>query len=56
MLITGATEFIGSHLAIAASDKYVVRSLTRTDWTGPPAVATRRRYFGNLPFGIPEAP
>lgn len=41
MLITGATEFIGSHLAIAASDKYVVRSLTRTDWTGPPAALTR---------------
>jgi predicted dehydrogenase/nucleoside-diphosphate-sugar epimerase len=55
MLITGATGFIGSHLAIAAADTYVVRSLTRTDWTGPPAVPTGRRYFGNLPFGIPES-
>ncbi|HEV8453784.1 MAG TPA: NAD-dependent epimerase/dehydratase family protein, partial [Gemmatimonadales bacterium] len=55
MLITGATGFIGSHLAIAAANKYVVRSLTRKDWTGPPAVPTERRYFGNLPFGIPES-
>jgi predicted dehydrogenase/nucleoside-diphosphate-sugar epimerase len=54
MLITGATGFIGSHLAIAATGKYLVRSLTRTDWTGPPTVPTGRRYFGNLPFEIPE--
>lgn len=55
MLITGATGFIGSRLAIAATGQYLVRTLTRADWTGPPAVPTGRRYLGNLPGGIPEA-
>jgi len=55
MLITGATGFIGSRLAIAATEQYVVRTLTRADWTGPPPVPTGGRYVGNLPGVIPEA-
>ncbi len=55
MLITGATGFIGSRLAITATDQYGVRTLSRADWIGPPAVATGRRYLGNLPGVIPEA-
>lgn len=54
MLITGATGFIGSQLAKLALDRgYSVRTLTRRDWQGSPAVPRDQRYFGNLPHEIP---
>ena len=54
MLITGATGFIGSRLAgVALNRQYVVRSLSRSDWTGPPAVPREQRYRGSLPEAIP---
>src|SRR5437660_12445475 len=54
MLITGATGFIGSRLAgDALNRQYVVRSLSRSDWTGPPAVPREQRYRGSLPEAIP---
>src|SRR5439155_25702386 len=54
MLITGATGFIGSRLAgVALNRQYVVRSLSRSDWTGPPPVPREQRYRGSLPEAIP---
>ena len=54
MLITGAAGFIGSRLAtLALARGYSVRTLTRSDWTGPPRVMVDQRFFGTLPEQIP---
>ncbi|MGH2524485.1 MAG: NAD-dependent epimerase/dehydratase family protein, partial [Anaerolineales bacterium] len=54
MLITGATGFIGSRLAARAMEQcYAVKTLTRSDWDGQPAVPLAQRYFGSLPGPIP---
>lgn len=56
LLVTGATGFIGSRLAsLALSRGYTVRTLTRSDWAGVPAVPAGSRYFGSLPAHIPPA-
>lgn len=54
VLVTGATGFIGSEAAstlLAAGHE--VRVLARRDWTGPPHVPLRQRFFGRLPLDIP---
>lgn len=54
MLITGANGFIGSRLAgLAMAEGYAVRTLTRSDWGGAPAVPVEGRYLGSLPWRIP---
>jgi len=54
MLITGATGFIGSRLATVALGKtYGVKTLSRSDWAGAPAIPRTGRYLGNLPTQIP---
>jgi predicted dehydrogenase/nucleoside-diphosphate-sugar epimerase len=54
MLITGATGFIGARLAThALRSGYQVRTLTRSDWSGLPAVPVQGRYLGSLPAPIP---
>lgn len=56
MLITGATGFIGSRLAtLALARGYIVKTLTRSEWTGAPAVPAEQRYLGSLPSQIPSA-
>lgn len=56
LLITGATGFVGSRLAALALERgYNVRTLTRSDWSGEPAVPVVNRYFGSLPAQIPLA-
>ena len=56
MLVTGATGFIGSRLAnVAMSNGFRVRTLTRSDWLGAPAVPEEARFFGSLPGRIPAA-
>jgi nucleoside-diphosphate-sugar epimerase len=55
MLITGATGFIGSRLAcMALQNQYLVRTLSRSDWSGSPAVPREQRCFGSLPDEIPD--
>jgi nucleoside-diphosphate-sugar epimerase len=54
MLITGATGFIGSRLAtVALARGYTVKTLTRSDWSGPPRVDVQHRSYGVLPDRIP---
>ncbi len=54
MLITGAAGFIGSRLAnLALMRGYSVRTLTRSNWNGSPAVPADQRSFGILPERIP---
>jgi predicted dehydrogenase/nucleoside-diphosphate-sugar epimerase len=54
MLITGANGFIGSRLAQRALDRgYLVKTLTRVDWDGAPAVSMDLRFCGSLPDEIP---
>src|SRR5205823_12011746 len=54
LLVTGANGFIGSRLAtLAAAPGYRVRTLTRSDWTGPPAVPVADRFLGSFPSRIP---
>lgn len=56
MLITGATGFIGSHLASTALSRgYRVKTLTRRDWGEGPPVPVGNRYLGQLPRKIPPA-
>lgn len=55
MLITGATGFIGSHLAESALSRgYRVKTLTRRDWAEGPPVPVENRYLGELPRRIPR--
>ena len=54
-LVTGATGFIGSRFAQVAIGKgHVVRTLTRADWSGAPALPLVDRFFGNFPNQIPH--
>ena len=54
LLITGATGFIGSHLAkVALEAGFEVLTLTRRDWEGDPAVPVKNRFLGSLPSEIP---
>lgn len=54
MLITGATGFIGSRLAMLALVRgYTVKTLSREDWGDTPSVPASRRYWGSLPGQIP---
>ncbi|HVT59292.1 MAG TPA: Gfo/Idh/MocA family oxidoreductase [Thermoanaerobaculia bacterium] len=54
ILVTGATGFIGSEVVSAAlAAGHEVRSLARRDWTGPPHVPLRHRFFGRLPLDLP---
>lgn len=56
ILITGANGFIGSRLAELAEQRgFTVRTLTRSDWSGRPAVLHSQRYFGTLPNDLPGA-
>ena len=56
ILITGATGFIGARLATAALERgYIVRTLTRNDWSSAPWVPTGQRFFGSLPSQIPPS-
>ena len=55
-LITGATGFIGSRLAMLAMERgHEVHTLTRSDWSNHPAVPIANRHFGSLPNQIPVA-
>src|SRR5204863_9931766 len=54
LLVTGPNGFIGSRLAdVAAARGYRVRTMSRSDWTGPPAVPVADRFLGSLPSRIP---
>lgn len=54
-LVTGATGFIGSRFAELAMEKgHHVRTLTRADWSGSPAVPLADRHFGILPNQVPH--
>jgi predicted dehydrogenase/nucleoside-diphosphate-sugar epimerase len=56
LLITGATGFIGSRLTQRAlAQGETVRTLTRREWSQAPFVPERDRFFGQLPFLIPDA-
>lgn len=55
-LITGANGFIGGRLAtrlLARGER--VRTLTRGDWSGLPAVPVEDRFYGDVPQRIPLA-
>src|SRR6185503_20180715 len=55
LLVTGANGFIGSRFAaVAMSRGFAVRSLTRSDWSGEPAIPAGSRFLGSLPFLIPD--
>jgi nucleoside-diphosphate-sugar epimerase/predicted dehydrogenase len=54
MLITGANGFIGSRMAMLALEEgHDVRTITRSEWTGAPAVPSEGRFLGSLPGDIP---
>jgi predicted dehydrogenase/nucleoside-diphosphate-sugar epimerase len=54
LLVTGANGFIGSRLAALALGRGLrVRSITRSEWTGPPAIPVEGRFLGSLPNRIP---
>src|SRR5436190_15799397 len=54
-LVTGATGFIGSRFADLAMERgHHVRTLTRSDWSGSPAISLSDRYFGVLPNQVPH--
>lgn len=56
ILITGASGFIGNYVAESALRRgWEVRTLSRRDWLGRPAVAVENRFLGALPYTIPEA-
>src|SRR6266511_1216308 len=55
LLVTGANGFIGGRFAtLAMSRGFPVRSLTRSEWNGEPAIPVSSRFLGSLPFLIPE--
>lgn len=55
LLITGASGFIGGRLAALALERGLrVRTLTRSEWMGEPFVPVGDRFFGTLPWRIPE--
>ncbi len=55
LFVTGATGFIGSRFATLAMRRgFPVRSLTRSEWGGEPAIPAGERFLGSLPFGIPD--
>jgi nucleoside-diphosphate-sugar epimerase/predicted dehydrogenase len=54
LLITGANGFIGSRLAALALERgHDVRTVTRSEWSGRPAVPSEDRFLGSLPNRIP---
>jgi nucleoside-diphosphate-sugar epimerase/predicted dehydrogenase len=54
ILVTGAAGFIGSEVVAAAlAAGHEVRTLARRDWSGPPHVPPRQRFFGRLPLDLP---
>ena len=56
LLITGANGFIGARLADLAEKRgFTVRTLTRGDWSGAPAVLHSQRFFGSIPNDLPSA-
>src|SRR5438034_511937 len=56
LLISGATGFIGARLTSIASERgYQVRTLTRRNWTGAPAIPESQRYLADLRDDIPAA-
>jgi predicted dehydrogenase/nucleoside-diphosphate-sugar epimerase len=56
LLITGATGFIGSRLASLALRRGAqVWTLTRSDWSGEPAVPVAQRIYGEFPACLPPS-
>ncbi|HEX5719796.1 MAG TPA: Gfo/Idh/MocA family oxidoreductase [Thermoanaerobaculia bacterium] len=54
ILVTGATGFIGSEaVSTFLAAGHEVRALARRDWSGPPHVPLRQRFFGRLPLDLP---
>jgi nucleoside-diphosphate-sugar epimerase/predicted dehydrogenase len=54
ILVTGAAGFIGGEVVSAAlATGHEVQTLARRDWTGPPHVPLRHRFFGRLPLDLP---
>jgi nucleoside-diphosphate-sugar epimerase len=54
MLISGATGFIGGHMAeVALAQGYLVKTLSRSSESIPATIPEQHRYIGQLPGKIP---